>query len=134
MRIRAGLTTAVTVILTAGPVAGLAHAQSDLDCSDFAFQEDAQAELRRDPSDPNRLDEDRGPDDGIACEFLPRRNAVSSTVSAVPTRGVQGGAGGSTDPADFARPLGMGLTLGALGVTASYLVRRHRRSVGPHRR
>jgi hypothetical protein len=42
-----------------------------LDCSDFGSQAEAQAELRRDPSDPNVLDEDDGPDDGIACESYP---------------------------------------------------------------
>ena len=40
----------------------------DLDCADFATQEEAQAVLRRDPSDPNGLDADN---DGIACENLP---------------------------------------------------------------
>lgn len=40
----------------------------DLDCSDFATQEDAQAELDKDPSDPHDLDRDG---DGIACEALP---------------------------------------------------------------
>ena len=39
----------------------------DLDCADFATQEEAQAELERDPTDPNGLDAD---DDGIACEQL----------------------------------------------------------------
>jgi competence protein ComEC len=34
-------------------------------CGDFASQADAQAVLRADPSDPNRLDADR---DGVACE------------------------------------------------------------------
>lgn len=34
-------------------------------CADFASQADAQAVLRADPTDPNRLDADR---DGIACE------------------------------------------------------------------
>lgn len=34
-------------------------------CADFVSQADAQAVLRADPSDPNRLDADR---DGIACE------------------------------------------------------------------
>jgi hypothetical protein len=37
-------------------------------CSDFKSQADAQAVLRADPSDPNRLDTDR---DGIACESNP---------------------------------------------------------------
>ncbi|MFF5184177.1 hypothetical protein ACFY30_10380 [Streptomyces sp. NPDC000345] len=133
MRIHAGFAAAVMVALAVGPFAGTAHAQTDLDCSDFAFQEDAQAELNRDLSDPNRLDEDRGPDDGIACEVLPHRTAISSTMSPLPTRGTQGGVGGSTDPADFAQPLGVGLTMGALGVAAGCLARRHRRCAG-HRR
>ncbi len=34
-------------------------------CGDFASQAQAQAVLRADPKDPNRLDTDR---DGIACE------------------------------------------------------------------
>jgi endonuclease YncB( thermonuclease family) len=41
---------------------------SDLDCSDFATQEEAQRVLEQDPSDPNYLD---GDDDGVACEDLP---------------------------------------------------------------
>ncbi|HET8567768.1 MAG TPA: excalibur calcium-binding domain-containing protein [Candidatus Limnocylindria bacterium] len=38
------------------------------DCADFASQALAQAVLRADPRDPNRLDGDR---DGIACETNP---------------------------------------------------------------
>ena len=38
---------------------------ADLDCSDFASQAEAQAELASDPSDPNGLDADN---DGQACE------------------------------------------------------------------
>lgn len=37
----------------------------DLNCDDFATQEEAQAELEKDPSDPHGLDADN---DGIACE------------------------------------------------------------------
>lgn len=37
-------------------------------CADFASQADAQAVLRADPSDPNKLDTDRPFPDGIACE------------------------------------------------------------------
>jgi hypothetical protein len=40
----------------------------DLDCADFATQEEAQEVLKQDPSDPNYLD---GDDDGVACEDLP---------------------------------------------------------------
>jgi hypothetical protein len=40
---------------------------SDVDCADYATQEQAQAVYNADPSDPNGLDAD---DDGIACETL----------------------------------------------------------------
>ena len=40
-------------------------AAEDLDCADFATQEEAQAVYNQDPSDPNGLDADN---DGIACE------------------------------------------------------------------
>jgi hypothetical protein len=40
----------------------------DLDCANFATQQEAQAELERDPSDPNYLDADG---DGVACEIYP---------------------------------------------------------------
>lgn len=51
--------------------------QDLLNCSDFKFQEDAQAEYDRDPSDPNGLDGSVGPDndDGKACEDLPSRGS-----------------------------------------------------------
>jgi hypothetical protein len=42
----------------------------DLNCSDFRYQQDAQAVLNNGSGDPNRLDADR---DGVACEHLPRR-------------------------------------------------------------
>src|SRR5829696_5189121 len=45
-----------------------AFAQDVLNCDQFNSQADAQAFLRRHPSDPSRLDEDDGQDDGIACE------------------------------------------------------------------
>jgi hypothetical protein len=69
---RATVAGIAAAILTVTLLSGVAHAQ-DLDCSDFTFQEDAQAVFDQDRSDPNRLDEDAGPDDGIACEALPRR-------------------------------------------------------------
>lgn len=43
------------------------HADA-FDCDALASQADAQAVLRADPSDPNRLDEDR---DGVACKERP---------------------------------------------------------------
>jgi excalibur calcium-binding domain-containing protein len=42
--------------------------QADRDCSDFSTQQEAQAVLNQDPSDPNRLDADN---DGVACESVP---------------------------------------------------------------
>jgi micrococcal nuclease len=65
------------------PVPGLPATGRDLDCNDFEYQEDAQAVLEADPSDPHRLDGDR---DGIACEARPRRTtpAVSPPVTAPP--------------------------------------------------
>jgi hypothetical protein len=129
-RIRAICTAAITVLVTAGPAAQIAHAQNDLDCGDFAFREDAQAEFNRDPDDRHRLDEHRGVKDGIACEVLPRRNAaVSSPIpvrSPLPTQGVRGGLGGSTGPADFEVALGAGLAVGAVALAAGYVVYRRR--------
>ncbi len=40
-------------------------------CPDFANQAQAQAVLRADPTDPNKLDTDRPFPDGIACEVNP---------------------------------------------------------------
>ncbi|MGK3199806.1 excalibur calcium-binding domain-containing protein [Amycolatopsis sp. MEPSY49] len=74
---RRALTTAAAVagLALLGPVS-LASAQlaaplaADLDCGDFQYQEDAQAVLDQDKSDPNHLDDDK---DGIACEARPHR-------------------------------------------------------------
>lgn len=49
---------------------GAPPAQNDnVNCTDFAFQEDAQFALKQDMSGPNNLDEDG---DGVACEGLPK--------------------------------------------------------------
>ncbi|MDF3142253.1 MULTISPECIES: hypothetical protein [unclassified Streptomyces] len=135
-RIHAICAAAITVLVTTGPAAPIAHAQSDLDCGDFAFQEDAQAQFNRDPDDHHRLDEDRGRDDGVACEDLPRRDAAVSsplpirtplpTLSPLPTQGVRGGLGGSTGPADFEVALGAGLAVGAVALAAGYVTYRRR--------
>ncbi|MEU0948992.1 hypothetical protein ABZ379_40915 [Streptomyces canus] len=149
MAIRITLTgAALAVLATAGPLTGVAHAQGDLDCADFAFQEDAQAEFDLDRTDPDRLDEDQGPDDGIACEALPRRDTaevsvampvttppttapVTPLVTPVPTLGVQGGSGGSVGPAGFERAIGVALAVGGVGLAGAYMVRR-RRAANPH--
>jgi hypothetical protein len=65
-----------------GPVS-LASAQlatplvGDKNCSDFHYQEEAQAVLEATPGDPNHLDDDK---DGIACESLPHRPQQNTTT------------------------------------------------------
>jgi len=60
-------------------------AAQDLNCSSFATQEEAQAVLNSNPSDPNNLD---GDDDGSACEDLPSGGNVETiqvpAVASVP--------------------------------------------------
>lgn len=64
-------------------------AQDRYDCCDFDSQQEAQAELNRDPSDPNNLDADN---DGVACETYPHDDDGSGG----------GGEDGDLDCADFA--------------------------------
>ncbi|GGQ86923.1 excalibur calcium-binding protein [Streptomyces pilosus] len=90
MRRRTGAMGTLIVLAAIVPLADQAHAQ-DLDCRDFTYQEDAQTFFDLNTSDPHRLDEDPGPDDGVACEALPRRGLTSSTYrpapeSSAPTR------------------------------------------------
>ena len=66
----------------------------DLDCSDFATQEEAQAVLDANPDDPNYLD---GEGDGVACESLPSAPPLAPeppSLESAPT--------GDLDCADFA--------------------------------
>lgn len=131
---RSALVGALLAIASIVPMAGIAHAQ-DLDCRDFVYQEDAQAVFNSNPTDPHRLDEDQGQDDGIACEVLPRRPASvaprpDSPVSptATPTRGVRGGLGGSAPSGPTGWQTGMGLTLtagAALAAGCTLIRRRH---------
>ncbi len=53
---------------------------NDLDCADFQDQEEAQAELERDPSDPNNLDADN---DGIACEALDDNEIIDEITNEI---------------------------------------------------
>ncbi|MFF7853693.1 excalibur calcium-binding protein [Streptomyces sp. NPDC007904] len=177
MRRRTGAIGTLAALAALVPLADTAHAQ-DLDCRDFTFQEDAQALYDTDPSDPHRLDEDQGLDDGLACEALPRRGLTSSTTAptrppapptpaptptftaaptpiptptrtvtptvsptrtvtptiapttpapVAPTRGVQGGLGGSsaTGPSGWDVGIGAAFVTGAVLATG-YVVRRRR--------
>jgi hypothetical protein len=51
---------------------GPSGADGSYNCPDFDYQEDAQAVLDADPSDPNGLDADN---DGVACETLDSRGS-----------------------------------------------------------
>ncbi len=67
-------------MLAAGPPAW--GQVADLNCTDFDFQEDAQAVYDADSTDPNGLD---GDNDGIACEELPSRGTGQTTTSSSST-------------------------------------------------
>jgi hypothetical protein len=91
MRARMGptplkLAAVVAFVLVAGAVASMtyeqilnpsnpAFAQDEFDCASFNSQAEAQAELRRDPSDPSGLDGPIGTASdgtaGVACEVYP---------------------------------------------------------------
>jgi hypothetical protein len=73
------LSLAVLAALAAVWIASPASAQADYNCSDFQYQEDAQAQLL--PGDPYGLDADH---DGIACENLPHRPVSSPTPTPTP--------------------------------------------------
>ncbi|KOV94777.1 excalibur calcium-binding protein [Streptomyces sp. NRRL B-1140] len=151
MRRRTGVVGALFAIVAIVPMADPAHARQDLDCRDFAFQEDAQAVFDADPSDPNRLDEDQGADDGVACEALSHRGIIDPTRSptspspsaspsaspstpvtiaptSAPSRGVRGGLGGAvaSGPSDWDIAIGLAFAVGA-SVAAGLVVRRRRR-------
>ncbi|HEX2576036.1 MAG TPA: hypothetical protein VHK88_06780 [Aquihabitans sp.] len=69
-------------------VAGLASAGAGAaavqgpNCADFNFQDQAQDELIRDPTDPLGLD---GDGDGVACDDLPTRTPTSPATEAPTT-------------------------------------------------
>jgi hypothetical protein len=103
MRILAALLTALwvgSIGFTALPSS--AQQQGDLDCEDFQTQEEAQAVLDQDPSDPNNLDPNG---DGIACGLLPSAsdsqqdngaNASVSEAQNAKSDQAQGGKNGNT--------------------------------------
>lgn len=68
-----------TFVLATLGVVGIATANADdLNCDDFSTQQEAQAVLEQDRSDPNGLDRDN---DGIACETLPSGGSSSGHSS-----------------------------------------------------
>lgn len=125
--VRSSLLTPVLALVLVLLLAPAAMAQDDLNCDDFEFQEDAQAELEQDPSDPHGLDRDN---DGIACETsLPSRDGPpeDDDDAPAPTDGVDTGAGGTA--ASGMSLVQLGFTAGgalALAGLVAALVRRRR--------
>src|SRR3954447_5031421 len=62
---------------------GIAHAQDDQNCSDFATQQAAQDHFNQDTSDPDNLDADNN---GIPCETLNggSEDLVTTTPASTP--------------------------------------------------
>jgi len=117
-------TAAAGVLFTAAlslTVSGTAHA-ADLNCSDFATQQEAQGAYNATPGDPNDLDRD---DDGIACESLVSGGSGQAEdgttmgtprqVSNRPTGAVAAGDGSSATDANSAMPY----VLGGIALTAA---------------
>lgn len=158
MRRHTGAAGIVLAIVATVPLAGPAHAQDDLDCRHFAYQEDAQNVYDSDPRDPHGLDEDQGANDGIACEVLPRRGGgltsstfaprrtatpaatatavapapvttPAATVTATQTpRGVRGGLGGASETGPGAWDLAIGATFVAGAALTTAFVVKRRRN------
>ena len=103
---------------------GVSASAQDLDCGNFATQEEAQAVLDADPSDPNGLDADN---DGVACEDLPSGGGGTTgggatdggPVTSIPNTGsgVLAASGGTTSSVFGAAALL--LALAALGLRLS---------------
>jgi hypothetical protein len=84
MRTRSTVAAIVLALGATLPLAGIANAQPDRDCPDFASQAEAQAALDSRAGDPERLDAD---DDGIACETHfgePTSTATPRTTTPAP--------------------------------------------------
>lgn len=92
-RLRPVVAAAVLAAAASFPLAGTAFAQ-DLNCDDFATQEEAQAEYERDTSDPHNLD---GDNDGIACEELISEGSGTGNSGGDDSSGDDSNSGTKTD-------------------------------------
>ncbi|MER8223127.1 excalibur calcium-binding protein [Streptomyces sp. NPDC094143] len=157
MRRRTGVIGTLFAVAAIVPLSAPAHARSDRDCGDFAFQEDVQAVFDADRSDPHRLDEDRGPgrrhrvrgaaapghgrrlphgfrpavrvrDRHAGHEHALRHGARRDQAGHHPSQGVRGGTGGAVAAGPSDRDVGLGPTFAASAAfMAGHLVRRRRR-------
>jgi hypothetical protein len=121
----------ITAALSFG-FSGTANA-ADLNCSDFATQEQAQAVYDQNPSDPNNLDSDN---DGIVCESLTSGGSGqaedgttfgATQVSNTPAGAVAAGDGSSANPSDSLPYVLGGVALTAAG-GAAFAARRSSRA------
>ena len=78
----AGLVSRVTYGQLVHPIEPAAAQAGQYDCASFGSQESAQAELERDPSDPNGLDTDGN---GRACDGYTYGTSNASPSSAPPS-------------------------------------------------
>jgi len=111
MRIRIIAVTIAVAALTTLPLAGVAQAQPDRDCPDFATQQEAQAAFDSRPGDPERLD---GDDDGYACESRFGEPSGSAPSGSAPS----GSAPSGSAPSGSA-PSGSGRDSGSRGGPAA---------------
>src|SRR4051812_4194622 len=95
----AGLVSRVTYEQLIHPTEPAAAQTDQFDCSSFGSRDAAQAELERDPSDPNNLDPDGN---GRACEDY--NYASTATNSPLPTGSPQGSASPSSASPSSASP------------------------------
>jgi excalibur calcium-binding domain-containing protein len=116
MRVRTFAAGVVLATTSALPLAGVADAQpADRDCDDFATQQEAQAALDAQVSDPERLDADN---DGVACEWLLTGSSttISGQVRFVPQGGLETGDGTMAEDTGSEMPVIVGLVLALAGI------------------
>jgi Excalibur calcium-binding domain len=120
MRVRSTAAAIVVAAVATLPLAGVANAQTDRDCPDFATQEEAQAALDARTGDPERLDADN---DNIACEDLPRAGTSGTSsggqVRQVPKKGVDTGDGTARDGAGAEMLIIGGILAGGVAVAVT---------------
>jgi len=129
MRIRTIAVTIAVAALTALPLAGVAQAQTDRNCPDFATQREAQEALDARTGDPEGLD---GDGNGYACESkFGKPQGRDSTPAAGPgdrpqvddvPRGSVDTGDGSTEGAAFA-PVALIGGMAAAGVGVIFVRR-----------
>lgn len=85
-----------------------ASAQDEFNCSDFTYQEEAQAKFNEDPSDPHGLDgpigEESSGTPGVACEDLPSQGAPDPEEEPAPEPAPEPELAPAPDPAPQPAP------------------------------